>query len=220
MGSQQRERTSFKYGEAQWHGSMVLLLSKDQIKDRSEPHSSHGKQPLYNPFVSDLSSILVSVQLEQRSAILVVGRLVKLLRPDPVAGELVNRRSPTPRADGAIICFAGLPLGLKDDLIATTRGRRVGGGAFKPRVEFVCPGLVDTLDEDLANQRVVRAPVEVLLDSGGERFFPLIGGGFNGPLDDLSIPNRVQVYFKGSGVLTYSPNNECHLLAFFFPHRT
>jgi hypothetical protein len=47
---------------------------------------------------------------------LVVGGLIELLRPDPIASELVDRRSPMPRAHGVIVRIADLPVGLKDDL--------------------------------------------------------------------------------------------------------
>lgn len=150
----------------------------------------------------------------------IVWRFVQLFWPDPFTSEVVDWRSPIPRAYRVVICFAGLPLGLKDDLVVAVRCGGVGGRALDPRLKLVGPGLVDTRNEDLANQRIVLAPVKVLLDTGRERFCPLGGGGINGPLDDICIPQRMQIYFKGSVSPTCLKNKERHLLTFLFPHLT
>lgn len=109
-----------------------MLLSKDLIKDRSQPQASHGEQLLHNPFLGDLSGVLGRIQLEQRSVVFIVWRLVKLFWPDPVAIELVDGSRPMPRAHELVIRFAGVPLGLKGDLIVGSRCRRVEGRALDP----------------------------------------------------------------------------------------
>ena len=91
--------------------------------------------------------------------IVAVWRLVELLWPGPVTSELVNRRSPEPRADDVVISFAGVPQGLKHGLIVTGRCRGLGGRALEPRLEFAGPIFVYTSGEGLANQPIVLAPV-------------------------------------------------------------
>ena len=157
----------------------IALLAEDLIEDRSEPYTAHGQQLLHNPFISDLSGIIVRVQLEQRPVRVVVRRAVELFWPGPVASELVDRFGPTPRAYRLVVRFARIPHGFEHGLIVTARCR----GALDPRLEFAGPGLVDTSDEDPADQRIVLVPVQVLLDIGGERFRPFGRGCFDGPVD-------------------------------------
>ena len=174
-----------------WRGLRVICQSEDQIKGRRKPKPGHGKQLFHNPFSSDLSTIRLVVYLEQWPSRLVIRGFVQLLWPDPLASEVVDRVSPIPRTHVAVICLAGCPLRLEGDLavrITALRWRLVGDWAYGPRVDLVSPGLFDTFGEDLSNQRVVVATVEVALDLGGERSVPFARGGFDGPVDETRIP--------------------------------
>jgi len=174
-----------------WRGLRVICQSEDQIKGRRKPKPGHGKQLFHNPFSSDLSTIRLVVYLEQWPSRLVIRGFVQLLWPDPLASEVVDRVSPIPRTHVAVIRLAGCPLRLEGDLavrITALRWRLVGDWAYGPRVDLVSPGLFDTFGEDLSNQRVVVATVEVALDLGGERSVPFARGGFDGPVDETRIP--------------------------------
>ena len=209
-------RTTKYYRDLNTRRETASGRGEDGVEDRREPEPSLSKQLLHNPSLSDPSGVIISVQLEQRSLGLVVRRFIELLRPDEVTVELVDRRGPGPRAHGVVVRVAGSPLGLEDGLVARAAA---GGRALDPRVGFFGPGLADTVDKDLADQRIVLVPVEVALDLGVQRPFPFGWSGFDGPLDDISVPGRMEACPKRS-VRSARTGNKHHSRVFLLDHLT
>ena len=196
---------------------MASRANENQIEDRRKPEPSHREQPLHDPFLGDLSRIFISVQLEHRSSGFVVRWFIELLRPDPIACELMDRRGPRPRAYGLVVRVAGFPLGLEDDLVGRSTADE---WALDPRFDFSGPCSVDTFDQDFANQRIVLAPVEVTLDYGIECLVPFGRCVFDSPLDNLSIPQSVQTYPERSASSAHFTHNGRYSRTFLPAHLT